>query len=195
MKEANNKDIKKLAHEAKNYNKKALSKLLEREKLICEAYFSKQNLPKSDVQDMAQNVLMKIAKNIGGLKESKTYPKWAKTIAKNELCDYLRARKRSSANVNKNDDFQEISKNVADKSLNPLDGIIQKEIKECIKKSVNFLPREYKLAIIMRDIAGLSYARIAQVSNLNLGTVKSRISRAREKLKKIVEPYLDDDLK
>ena len=195
MKEANNKDIKKLAHEAKNYNKKALSKLLEREKLICEAYFSKQNLPKSDVQDMAQNVLMKIAKNIGGLKESKTYPKWAKTIAKNELCDYLRARKRSSANVNKNDDFQEISKNVADKSLNLLDGIIQKETKECIKKSVNFLPREYKLAIIMRDIAGLSYARIAQVSNLNLGTVKSRISRAREKLKKIVKPYLDDDLK
>lgn len=195
MKETSKKDIKTLAHEAKNYNKKALSKLLEREKLICEAYFSKQNLPKSDVQDMAQNVLMKIAKNIGGLKESKTYPKWAKTIAKNELCDYLRARKRSSANVNKNDDFQEISKNVADKSLNPLDGIIQKEIKECIKKSVNFLPREYKLAIIMRDIAGLSYARIAQVSNLNLGTVKSRISRAREKLKKIVKPYLDDELK
>ena len=63
MKEISKKDIKTLAHEAKNYNKKALNRLLEREKLICEAYFSKQNLPKSDVQDMAQNVLMKIAKN------------------------------------------------------------------------------------------------------------------------------------
>lgn len=192
MSKISHENLTTLATMAKNYDKQALNELLERERKICEAYFKKQRLPISDVQDLTQNVLLKIAKNIPNLKETTTYTKWAKTITKNEFYDYLRVKNKNSSEFKQSSELQEIIHNTPDFTTNPLDEIIKKELKSYIKNSVKYLPKEYKRAIIMRDIAGLSYSKIAEISNLNIGTVKSRIARAREKLKKIVEPYLEE---
>ncbi len=192
MKEGTKINLKTLAHLAKNSNKSALRELLTRESKACRVYYKKQNLPQIDIQDLTQNVLIKIAKNIQNLKEPSTYPKWSKTIARNELYDYLRLKRKNQYNLISNEDIAEITHNIPDFTTNPLDEIIGAELKNKVKNSIRDLPDEYKKAIIMRDIAGLSYSKIAEISKLNLGTVKSRISRAREKLKKIVEPYLTE---
>ncbi len=185
-------NIKTLAYLAGNGNKSALKELLERESKVCRAFFRKHNLPPNDIQDLVQNVLIKITKNIQNLRIASTYPKWAKTIARNELYDYLRLKRKSKFQYMTNNELAEISKNIPNNTTNPLDEILVAELKNKVKNSIKFLPDEYKKAIIMRDIAGLSYSKIAEISKINLGTVKSRISRAREKLKKIVEPYLSE---
>ncbi len=187
-----NANLKTLAYLAKHSNKEALRELLERESKICRAYFRTQNLPPNDIQDLVQNVLIKITKNIHNLKEASTYPKWAKTIARNELYDHLRVKKKNKFQYMTNNELVEVSKKIPNNITNPLDEILGEELKNKVKNSIKDLPDDYKKAIIMRDIAGLSYSRIAEISKLNLGTVKSRIFRAREKLKKIVEPYLKD---
>lgn len=192
MNEISKLNLTTLANMAKYSDKQALNELLERERKICEAYFKKQKLPLNDIQDLTQNVLIKIAKNIGNLKKTVTYPKWAKIITRNEFCDYIRNKNKNAVGLAQNNDFQEIINNTPDFTTNPLDEIINKELKKYVKNSVKYLPKEYKRAIIMRDIAGLSYSKIAEISKLNIGTVKSRIARAREKLKKIVKPYLEE---
>ncbi len=192
MKETSKPNTKTLAYLAKHSNKEALRELLERESKVLRAYYRGQNLPPNDVQDLTQNVLIKIAKNIHNLKEAQTYPKWAKTIARNELYDYLRTKKKNKFEYMTHPDLIDVSKDIPDLADNPLDKILGIELKNKVKNSIQYLPDEYKKAIIMRDIAGLSYSKIAEISKLNIGTVKSRISRAREKLKKIVEPYLEN---
>lgn len=192
MKEISKPNLKTLAYLAKHSNKDALRELLERESKVLRAYYRAQRLSPHDIQDLTQNVLIKIAKNIHTLKEVATYPKWAKIIARNELYDHLRLKKKDKFQYMTHPDLDDISKDIPDFADNPLDKILGLELKNKVKNSIQYLPDEYKKAIIMRDIAGLSYSKIAEISNLNIGTVKSRISRAREKLKKIVEPYLEN---
>ncbi len=65
-----------------------------------------------------------------------------------------------------------------------------KELECRIKTCIINLPVNYRLAIILRELEGLSYEEIAKLTNTNLGTVKSRISRAREKLQTELASYL-----
>ena len=68
---------------------------------------------------------------------------------------------------------------LSDDSPSPLNGLVQQERGRAIRKAVDALPPDQKEVIALRDIQGLSYEEIVQITGLNLGTVKSRIARAR----------------
>jgi len=61
------------------------------------------------------------------------------------------------------------------------------ELKRIVKESINLLPEDYKVVIVLRDIQGFSYEEISRILNCPTGTVKSRINRARQALKKILQ--------
>ena len=69
-------------------------------------------------------------------------------------------------------------------SKNPEENVLQKEREQVLKKALNDLPVHFREAIVLCDIEGLSYEEIASVLEINLGTVKSRIARGREELRK-----------
>ena len=72
---------------------------------------------------------------------------------------------------------------IRDKSLSPAAELERKEKHVLIQKAIDSLPEEQKTVIVLRDIEGMSYEEIAEIGGYNLGTVKSKLARAREKLR------------
>ena len=72
----------------------------------------------------------------------------------------------------------------------PLERTLSLELNDLIKKSIHKLPDQFRLALVLREFQGLSYDEIAKLTNVNVGTVKSRISRARNKLQEYLKGYV-----
>ena len=80
--------------------------------------------------------------------------------------------------------------NICDNTLKPDEKTLGKELTDIIRDTICKLPEHFRLVIILRELQGLSYEEIAKITRTNVGTVKSRISRARNKLQECLKPYL-----
>ena len=79
---------------------------------------------------------------------------------------------------------------IPDKKSKPIEKCITSECERHIKSAIRELPEAFRIAIILREFQGLSYEEIAQTTNASIGTVKSRISRARIKLQEVLKNYI-----
>ena len=139
-----------------------------------------------DAKDMAQEAFIKIYKSIKGFREESSFSTWLYRIVTNTCLDELRKRQRSetvpletSFENDKGTAHVEIG---ADKET-PEDIYERIEKRQLIHNAIDSLNEDYKTVIILRDIQGFGYAEIASILNCSLGTVKSRINRARNMLK------------
>ena len=176
---------------AKNGDKKALEDILRLEASILKSYFSKKGILNDDMQDVIQSVLMKISKNLKTLTNPSSFSSWAKRIATNEFCDYV---KKTNRHNNKFLAIKDDHLLIPDATIPPHGVVLNNELGEIIKKTMQNLPRDFKLTIIMRELAGLSYKKIADISSVKIGTVKSRISRARDVIKKQIQGYISGNI-
>jgi len=124
-----------------------------------------------DAKDIAQESLLKIYLNIKTCNSIDTFKAWSARITVNTALDALRKRARNSADVL--DDYQ------ASEMDGPEHALIRTENIKIIKNAINSLPEDQRTLIILRDMEGFSYGELAQVAGIALGTVKSRLSRAR----------------
>ena len=87
------------------------------------------------------------------------------------------------------DNYEEkIKFEIPDFASNPYQRVIDKELERAIKNSIHKLPDPFKIAIIMRELQGMSYEEIAKATNCNIETVTSRLARARLKLQEYLKP-------
>ena len=99
----------------------------------------------------------------------------------------LRKNSKKTVSIDENyEDGENPILNIADPSPSPEQSVIDKEKMQVLKNAIDSLPTVSKTAIMLRDINGLSYEEIAKIQNCSLGTVKSRINRARIQLKEII---------
>ncbi|MDR1688496.1 MAG: sigma-70 family RNA polymerase sigma factor [Clostridiales bacterium] len=144
-----------------------------------------------DAKDISQEVWLKVYKNISKCKDAGSFKAWVCTIANNSCLDFLRRRKAriqpsSMDKIFQNEDG-ESDIPVEDKTqIPPEDALIASERKKAIINAINSLGYTHKIMIVYRDLNGLSYEEIAKITGVNIGTVKSQISRARGALKKIL---------
>lgn len=143
--------------------------------------------PNDRIADLTQETLIKVVKNINKLQNIKQFKNWTNKIAINVFYDDLRKQKKNHE-ILKND--QNDLNKIEDIKNKPVEYYHCKELECRIKTCIINLPVNYRLAIILRELEGLSYEEIAKLTNTNLGTVKSRISRAREKLQTELASYL-----
>ena len=144
-----------------------------------------------EISDLVQEILFKVAKNIKKLKNPKTFRAWLNQITIRQFYDSLRKKQRTPIKItleNDYDDKKEIE--IPDTSINPMGCILNDELDLVIKKSIDKLKEPFKMTIVMRELQGLSYDEIAQATNSSIGTVKSRIARARCKLQEYIKPYM-----
>ncbi len=87
----------------------------------------------------------------------------------------------------------EFIKEVKDSKLKPDEIISNNETKEAIKKAMAQLPEQFRTAIVLRELQGMQYEEIAELLGCALGTVKSRIWRARERLQELLTPLLSEN--
>ncbi len=141
-----------------------------------------------DAMDMAQEAIIKIVRSIRGFKRDSTFKVWAYRITMNTCLDELRKRKTISL-----DSYLEASgKEISDPAEAPEERLMRADLKAALEKAIADLPEEYRAALVLRDISGLSYQEVSEALNISLGTVKSRINRARNILKDKLPAQLEE---
>jgi len=139
-----------------------------------------------DANDLAQEALIKVFKSIKNFRGDASFGTWVYHIIINVCRDELRKRSRyhvSSLDEPFNGEDGPINKEVADLSASPERIYEQKESGEYLQGLINSLNPEYRMVVIMRETLGYSYEEIATELDINLGTVKSRLNRARKYLR------------
>lgn len=141
----------------------------------------------ADAADLAQETFIKVYKALCNFRGESAFLTWVNKITANVCLDFLRKRQKV-----KFISFDEMSPHQLSsisnrKSEEPLEMIEGMEIQEQVQRLIGALPEEYRLILIMREIQGFSYEEIAETLKCSLGTVKSRLSRARAMLR---ERYL-----
>ena len=168
---------------AQQGDRKALEELIMRcEKRVYNTAFRFMG-NEADASDMAQEALIKLYRNISSFKFKSTLSSWAYRITVNVCMDGLRKKKRAPLSL---EHSLENGISLEDSTDGPEENALCAETKEDIQKALNLLSDSYKSVVIMRDIDGLSYEEIAELLDISIGTVKSRINRGRQQLKKLL---------
>ena len=180
-------DINILIGLAQNGDINALEEILRRIQRKIYTMFSYLTDKKQDVSDLTQEALLKTAKNITSLKEPKLFKSWVNHIVTNTFYDYI--RKHSS---DEKLDFDEKKiLDIKDKiGCEPGEKCFFSEMEKLIKAALLSLPQNLRIVIILREYEGLSYEDISRITNTSLGTVKSRIARARLKLQTALREFI-----
>ncbi|WP_064505468.1 RNA polymerase sigma factor [Defluviitalea phaphyphila] len=142
-----------------------------------------------DAKDVSQEIFIKVFKKLKKFRGDSNFSTWLYRIATNACIDELRKRKgKEIYSVDEKIETKEgsIIKEYVDDKQNVEELIINKEKAYSIQLAINKLSEEHKKAIILRDLQGLEYNEISKILECSLGTVKSKISRARRKLKELL---------
>ena len=178
-----------LIKKAQKGDKNALSDLIKQEQnnIYTTLYYLKKD--DNELNDIMQDVLIKISRRINQLKNPKYFKTWLNQIIINSYYDYLRKNKKYPKALSLNE-YQDEAKVINNNSLlDPSDTVLYSELDYIIKTSIENLPIHYKIPITLREIQGLSYDEISNITNTTVGTVKSRIARARALIKDDINRY------
>ena len=84
------------------------------------------------------------------------------------------------------------TRDIPDASALPEEKALNQEVSQVIRQAMLKLPEQFRTAIVLREVEGLSYEEIAVITQTEMGTVKSRIARARAKLQELLKPYIEN---
>lgn len=184
-----------LVIKAQQEDVEAMEELIKRYQSTIYASFYYLSKECEDILDLTQDALVKMSKSIKNLREPKKFKSWLNQIVTNIFYDHLRSKNRKPPTIpiEKKEDEMAEKCNVIElpsKCKNPEEKTLGCELNELIEKSIHKLPDSFRLAIVLREFQGLSYEEIASITNTNVGTVKSRIARARTKLQEDLKSYI-----
>jgi RNA polymerase sigma-70 factor (ECF subfamily) len=144
------------------------------------------------VESLAQDVFLKAYRSISSFRGSSRFYTWLYRIAVNTSLSYIK-KESVGENREKRVDYDLHASNLAVDSMrveNPEELLMRKEFFRHLVGSLRRLPEELRTAVVLREFTGLNYEEIAEVMEIPLGTVRSRIFRARSRLREMLEPYV-----
>lgn len=146
-------------------------------------------------EDLVQEVFIRVYRHIHRFDTTKKFSTWIYTIASNLAKNELRNRSRNPLIL-----FQTISSSrtederpleFEDYTSRPDDLFQKRHLRAIVEETVAQLPEHHRQVFVLREIEGKSYEEIAEITDCNLGTVKSRLNRARNAFAAIIEPLVD----
>lgn len=146
----------------------------------------------TEAQDLAQEAFIKAFKAIDGFRGDSAFYTWLYRIAINTAKNELVAKSRKCSDYSTDiDEVELLETTPAFQDLEtPESELLNQEILAAIKKTIDNLPEEMRIAIMLCEFDGLSYEEIAKVMDCPIGTVRSRIFRAREAIDHVLTPLL-----
>jgi len=147
----------------------------------------------TECYDIAQDAFIKAYRAIGNFRGDSQFYTWLYRIAANTAKNHLasRARKSPAYTVDVEDAEHFEGESGLKEYTTPENLLLSEEIEQTIYKAIEDLPDDLKSAITLREIEGLSYEEIAEVMDCPIGTVRSRIFRARDAIDKELRPLLE----
>jgi RNA polymerase sigma-70 factor (ECF subfamily) len=149
----------------------------------------------ADAADTTQEVFLKVFRGIGRFRGGSSLKTWIYRIALHEASNRKRWwRRHKSQEITLEAPAGEcesvtLQQTLADAGASPLDSAMQSEMRARVEQELQQVPEPYRTTVILRDIEELSYEEIAEIMETTLGTVKSRVTRGREALRKRLERY------
>ena len=148
----------------------------------------------SECQDVAQEAFLRAYRAIGNFRGDAQFYTWLHRIAVNTAKNHLVSMKRRppTADIDAIDAEQYSGALQMRDTDTPERELLRHEVEQTVMQAVNALPKELRLAITMREVDGLSYEQIAQRLDCPIGTVRSRIFRARDAIDQKLRPLMGD---
>jgi len=146
------------------------------------------------VESLAQDVFLKAYRSISSFRGSSRFYTWLYRIAVNTSLSYIK-KESVGENREKRVDYDLHASNLAVDSMrveDPEELLMRKEFLRHLVGSLRRLPEDLRTAVVLREFTGLNYEEIAEVMEVPLGTVRSRIFRARSRLREMLEPYVHE---
>ena len=144
----------------------------------------------NDALDVSQEVFIKLWRHIGKYRGDCRFSTWVYKVAVNACLDFLRREKNNvteSMPTRVDDDGDEVTVEIADENTpSPESHVENNEKIAAVREAIGKLSPEQREVILLRDIEGYSYDEISEMLHLEIGTVKSRINRARNNLREIL---------
>jgi len=135
------------------------------------------------IDDISQDVFISVYNKLKEFRFESKFTTWLYRVTINKCRDYLRKKRVRSIFVPIKDEAYRLSSGYTVENI---------DIPHLVRKAISKLPDKLREPLILRDIDGFSYKEIAEKMNCEVGTIKSRIFRARESLKIILEPYQNE---
>ncbi len=169
-----------LAQQARSGDRQALEDLLRSHSKKIHAVCSRMCGSRGEADDAAQEALISIVRGIGSFDGRAAVSSWIYRITVNACLDELRRRRRRPEPV----DLDELPTERVPTSgqPSPSDMALHSETRRELRAALALLPEEFRVAVVLRDVADLDYSTIADITEVPVGTVRSRIARGRGRL-------------
>jgi RNA polymerase sigma-70 factor (ECF subfamily) len=146
-------------------------------------------------EDLVQETFIRVYRHLHRFDQSRKFSTWVYTIAGNLAKNELRNRSRNPLvlfqTLKSSWDADHRPLEWEDNTYRPDDLFRKRHLRETIDKAVAQLPDHHRIVFVLRELEGKTYEEIADITGVNLGTVKSRLNRARNNFAQIIEPMLD----
>jgi len=146
-------------------------------------------------EDLVQETFIRVYRHLHRFDQTKKFSTWVYTIAGNLAKNELRNRSRNPLvlfqTIKKNWDADHRPLEWEDNTYRPDDLYRKRHLKEMVEQAVAQLPEHHRMVFILREMEGKTYEEISEITGVNLGTVKSRLNRARNNFAQIIGPMLD----
>lgn len=150
-----------------------------------------------EIQDVSQEVFIKVFRALPNFRGDSSFYTWIYRIAVNTSKNHLVAKSRRIQNTQvEYEDAESFLTNEDFRNLDTPDAVYSRgELEQTMSKAITQLPEDLKQAIVLREVDGLSYDEIAAQMDCPIGTVRSRIFRARDAIDQAMRPLLSEETK
>lgn len=186
-----------LIEKCKSNDHFALEELIKRNERVVYSTLYHLDPNRTDLADLAQEVFYRMAKSIKNLRNPATFKFWLNQIITNLFYDELRRKTRRLITISMDAPYMDINeqdssptRDIQDSGQKPEESTLSGELDKIIKDAISNLPEQFRVVIVLRELQGLSYDEISELTKTSVGTVKSRLARARGKLQEYIKPYL-----
>jgi RNA polymerase sigma-70 factor, ECF subfamily len=146
-----------------------------------------------EAADVTQEVFLRVFRGIGGFRRSSSLKTWLYRVSVRQALNHRRwcwRHRRQQISIDGEEDENRPMLDLKDAEATPFEQCATHEVQATVRRALAAVPPLFRSAVILRDLEGLSYEEIAEVLEVSVGTVKSRILRGRRMLKEILDPLL-----
>jgi RNA polymerase sigma-70 factor (ECF subfamily) len=147
----------------------------------------------SDAADITQDVFLKAFRGIRGFRRGSSLKTWLYRIAVREALNHRRwlwRHHRKQASIDAEPVPGRALMEIEDESRTPFEEAASHEVQHAVQQALRGVPEVFRSAVILRDLEGMAYEEVAEVLDVSVGTVKSRILRGRRLLRDILKPLI-----
>ena len=152
--------------------------------------FAQLNVVGADVEDLSQDVFLRVYRNMQRFRGQSSFYTWLYRITVNVFFDHNKKRKRADVRLTRLQNALVDASSQGPDPHDPFRATVEALTREALSRAIALLPEPFRDVVAMREVDDLSYEEIAMITGISIGTVRSRLSRARARLQESLRPML-----